>query len=262
MALLTTSRNTPELSDGGRIIQIGVEAATSIYVGGLVALDANGYAVPAQLYGAAPLNVLSVIGVCEYVYAGGVLPPGLNALNLVANALLYPQVSNVGAAGAIAVGVRRIGVFAFDYDATITGVTNLGPLVFANDDHTVSLADGSGATTVPNTTSFVLPASGTPQLSILKPYIQPGSVNAYSATGGGGTHYVENTDFSIDYQAGQFQAIPGGAIAAGATVFITYKYGFATKPAVGRLVAVDSQFAWVDVTRPFLNALNAAGLQN
>src|SRR6266851_2989728 len=225
MALLSISRNTPELSDGGRIIQIGVEAATSIYVGGLVALDANGYAVPAQLYGAAPLNVLTVMGVCEYVYAGGVLPPGLNALNLAASALLYP-------------------------------------LVFANDDHTVSLADGSGATTVPNTTSFVLPASGTPQLSILKPYIQPGSVNAYSATGGGGTHYVENTDFSIDYQAGQFQAIPGGAIPAGATVFITYKYGFATKPAVGRLVAVDSQFAWVDVTRPFLNGLNAAGLQN
>ena len=261
MALLTTSRNTPELSDGGRIIQIGVEAATSIYVGGMVALDANGYAVPAQLYGAAPLNVLTVMGVCEYVYAGGVLPPGLNALNLVANALLYPQVSNVGAAGAIAVGVRRIGVFAFDYDATITGVTNLGPLVFANDDHTVSLADGSGGTTVANTTSFTVPAAA-PLVNVLKPYIVPGSLNGYSATGGGGTHYVENTDFSIDYQAGLFQAIPGGAIAAAATVFITYKYGLATKPAVGRLVTVDSQFAWVDVTRPFINTLNAAGLQN
>jgi hypothetical protein len=131
MALLTTSRNTPELSDEGRIIQIGVEAATSIYVGGMVALDSNGYAVPGQVYGAAPLASLTSMGVCEYVYAGGVLPPGLNALNLVANALLYPQVSNVGAAGAIAVGVRRKGVFAFDYDGTITGATNIGPLVFA-----------------------------------------------------------------------------------------------------------------------------------
>jgi hypothetical protein len=261
MALLSTSRNTPELSDGGRIIQIGVEAATSIYVGGMVSIDANGYAVPAQPYGAAPLNVLTVMGVCEYVYAGGVLPPGLNALNLAANALLYPQVSNVGAAGAIAVGVRRIGVFAFDYDATITGVTNLGPLVFANDDHTVSLADGSGATTVPNTTSFVAPAAA-PLVNVLKPYIVPGSLNAYSATGGGGAHYVENTDFAIDYQGGLFIVLAGGAIAAGGTVFITYKYGQATKPAVGRLVAVDSQFAWVDVTRPFLNGLNAAGLQN
>jgi len=261
MALLSTSRNTPELSDGGRIIQIGVEAATSIYVGGLVALDANGYAVPAQLYGAAPLNALTVMGVCEYVYAGGVLPPGLNALNLVANALLYPQVSNVGAAGAIAVGVRRIGVFAFDYDATITGVTNIGPLVFANDDHTVSLVDGSGATAVPNTTSFVVPAAA-PLVNVLKPYIVPGSLSAFSATGGGGTRYVENTDYAIDYQGGLFIVLAGGAIAAGGTVFITYKYGQTTKPAVGRLVAVDSQFAWVDITRPFLNGLNAAGLQN
>ena len=262
MAGLSTSRNTPELSDGGRIIQIGVEAATSIYVGGMVALDSNGYAVPGQVYGASPLASLIVMGVCEYVYAGGVLPPGLNALNTSANALLYPQVTGVGNAGAIAVGVRRIGVFGFDFDGTITAATNIGPLVFANDDHTVSLADGSGATTVPNTTSFVLPASGTPQVSILKSYIQPGSLNAYSATGGGGTHYVENTDFSIDYQAGLFQSIPGGAIAAAATVFITYKYGQATKPSVGRLVNVDSQFAWVDISRVFNNGLNAAGLQN
>src|SRR5438445_3265110 len=202
MAGLSTSRNTPELSDGGRIIQIGVEAATSIYVGGMVALDSNGYAVPAQVYGAAPLAALIVMGVCEYVYAGGVLAAGLNALNTSANAVLYPQVTGVGNAGAIAVGVRRIGAFGFDFDGTITAATNIGPLVFANDDHTVSLADGSGGTTVANTTSKTFTASGTTQLIVLNPFIQPGSFNAYSATGGGGTHYIENTDFSVDYQAG------------------------------------------------------------
>ena len=261
MALLTTSRNTPELSDEGRIIQIGVEAATSIYVGGMVALDSNGYAVPGQVYGAAPLASLIIMGVCEYVYAGGVLPPGLNALNLTANALLYPQVSNVGVAGAIAVGVRRKGVFAFDYDATITGATNIGPLVFANDDHTVSLADGSGGTTVPNSTSIAFPAAA-PLIVVLNEYIVPGSVIVTSLTGGGGTVYVEGVDYAIDYQAGLISALAGGGIAAGSTKFLTYKYGKATKPAVGRLIVVDSQFAWVDITRPFINGLNAAGLQN
>ena len=182
MAGLSTSRNTPELSDGGRIIQIGVEAATSIYVGGMVALDSNGYAVPAQVYGAAPLAALIVMGVCEYVYAGGVLAAGLNALNTSANAVLYPQVTGVGNAGAIAVGVRRIGAFGFDFDGTITAATNIGPLVFANDDHTVSLADGSGGTTVANTTSKTFTASGTTQLIVLNPFIQPGSFNAYSST--------------------------------------------------------------------------------
>src|SRR5260370_35626696 len=126
MALLTTSRNTPELSDGGRIIQIGVEAATSIYVGGMVCIDANGYAVPAQLYGAAPLNVLTVMGACEYVYAGAVLPPGLNALNLAASALLYPQGSGAGTAAALAADGRRNCMLAFAYAAHTTGVSFLG----------------------------------------------------------------------------------------------------------------------------------------
>jgi len=262
MALLAASRNTPEWNGTPRIHMglVGLEAATSIYVGGMVAADANGYGVPAQLLGAAPLNKLAVLGICEYVYAGGILSPGLNALNQTGNGLLYPGATGVlGAAGAIAVGVAR-GIFGMDQDGTISSL-NVGALAFANDDHIVSLNDGSGGTTVPNTTSIVMPAAGTAQIVVTKPYIQPGSFSAYSATGGGGTKYVENTDYAIDYQAGLFIGI-GGAIAAGATVFITYKYGLPTKVAAGEIIALDAGLVYVDFMKQSGRSLNAVQLQN
>jgi hypothetical protein len=69
MTALSASRNTPEWNGAPRyhFSLVGVEATTSIYVGGMVAIDANGYAVPAQLMGASPLNSLKVAGICEYV---------------------------------------------------------------------------------------------------------------------------------------------------------------------------------------------------
>ncbi len=261
MAALTGPRQTPELSDDGRVIQLPVEANTTIHMGGLVALDANNYAVPAQLYGGAPLNVLRVIGVAQHVYAAGVIPPGLDAINVASSAALFPQISNLGAAGAISVGVRRRGVYGFDYDGTVTSPAGVDLLCFANDDHTVSLADGSGGTTIPNTTSITFPAAA-PLVVVLNEYIQPGSVTVTSASGGGGTVYVEGTDYAIDYQAGLIMALAGGGIAASSTKYITYKYGKATKPVVGMIVAVDATYAWVDVLHDFMPALNAAGLQN
>ena len=48
MAALTNSRNTPEIADDGRIRVFGVEANTNVFLGRMVALNANGNAVPAS----------------------------------------------------------------------------------------------------------------------------------------------------------------------------------------------------------------------
>jgi hypothetical protein len=259
MALLTASRNTPELNFAGALNRfVGVEAATSLYVGGMAALDANGYAVPAQLLGAAPLNTLRILGVVTKVYAGGDMPVGVNANNLSAAAAQFrPNLPNLGNAGAISVYARR-GIFGMDNDGSIAA-TNLGQLCFANDDHTVSLADGSGAATVPNTTSITLP-SAAPLVNVLKPYIVPGSFNAYSATGGAGTHYVEGTDYAIDYQGGLLMALSGGALAAGGTVFVAYSYGRPTKAVAGAIVMVETSLVYVDFTQQSPLAAQAASL--
>ena len=260
MAGLSASRNTPEWNGTPRFNYglLGVEASTSIYVGGMVAIDANGNAVPAQLLGSSPLNSLKIAGICDRVYAGGIMPPGVNALNQTGNGSLYPAATGtLGAAGAISVMVV-CSVFGMDNDSTISAA-NIGAMAFANDDHTVSLSDGSGGTTVANTTSITVPAAA-PLVVVLKPYIQPGSFNAYSATGGGGTHYVENTDFAINYQSGLFQALAGGAIAASATVYVTYKYGLPTKVAAGEIVAIDGNLVYVSFLRQFLRAATANAL--
>jgi hypothetical protein len=261
MALLSSSRNTPELNYAAALRHfVGVEAATSLYVGAMTALDGNGYAVPAQLLGAAPLNALRILGVVTNVYAGGDMPPGVNAINLsTSTALFPPNLPNLGSAGAISVYARR-GIFGMDNDGTIAAI-NIGQLCFANDDHTVSLADGSGATNVPNTTSFVVPAAA-PLITVLKPYIVPGSVNAYSATGGGGTHYVEGTDFAIDYQGGLFIVLAGGAISAGGTVFISYSYGKPTKAVAGSIVTVENNLVFVNFVMQAQAAPQAASLAN
>jgi hypothetical protein len=262
MALLTASRNTPELNFAGALNRfVGVEAATSLYVGGMAALDVNGYAVPAQVLGAAPLSSLRILGVVTKVYAGGDMPAGVNANNLTtASAQFPPNLPNLGNAGAISVYTRR-GIFGMDNDGTLS-VLNIGQLCFAADDHTVGLADGSGATVVPNTSSLTMPAAASTQIRVLNPFIVPGSFNAYSLTGGGGTHYVEGTDYAVDYQGGLFAALAGGAIAGGATVFIAYNYGRPTRAVAGTVVTVETNLVYVDFTQQGLLAAQAANLAN
>jgi hypothetical protein len=260
MAALSASRNTPEWNGAPRYHYglIGVEVSTSIYVGGMVAIDANGYAVPAQALGASPLNALKIVGVCEQIYAGGIVAPGLNALNQTGNGSFYPgATATLGTAGAISVIIAR-SIFGMDVDNSISALS-LGQLAFAIDDHTVGLADGSGGTTVANTTSITIP-SAAPLIVPLKPYIQPGSFNAYSATGAGGTHYMENTDFAVNYQSGLFQALAGGAISAAGTVYVTYKYGTPTRVPAGEIVALDGGLAYVDFMRQTVRAVTSAAL--
>ena len=110
MAALSNSRNTPEMADGGRMRVFPVEANTNIYLGGIVALNAAGNAVPAA------------------------------ATTTTANAL-----NNPGAAGAIAITARK-GVFLYATDGSV-GAAQLGLNCFALDDNTVTALDrASGAT--------------------------------------------------------------------------------------------------------------------
>jgi hypothetical protein len=129
MAALTNSRNTPEMADGGRMRVYPVEANTNIYLGGIVALDAAGNAVPASAT-TTTANALKAIGRAERVHNG---IPGENAIN------------NPGVAGAISI-VARKGVFMFNQDNSITAA-QVGLQCFALDDNTVTATDrASGAT--------------------------------------------------------------------------------------------------------------------
>ena len=168
---------------------------------------------------------------------------GVNAVNT--SGTTYGSIS-AGAAGAISVGVVA-GIFGMDVDSTITAA-NVGEICFAADDHTVTLG-----TLVANTTSITVPASA-PLINVLKPDIVAGSFDAYSATGAGGTHYVEGTDFIVNYQAGIFYTTSTGAISAGGTVYTSYYYG-GLYPVAGRLVAIDAGQAFVS----FLSAGAMAG---
>ena len=128
MAALSNSRNTPEMADGGRMRVFPVEANTNIYLGGIVALNAAGNAVPASAT-TTVANAQRVVGRAEYVKNG---MPGQNALN------------NPGAAGAISITARK-GVFLYATDGSV-GAAQLGLNCFALDDNTVTALDrASGA---------------------------------------------------------------------------------------------------------------------
>ena len=108
MAALTNARNTPEMADGGRMRVYPVEANTNIYLGGIVALNAAGNAVPASAT-TTVANPLKIIGRAEYVTNG---IPGQNAIN------------NPGAAGAISITARK-GVFLYATDGSV-GAAQVG----------------------------------------------------------------------------------------------------------------------------------------
>lgn len=128
MAALTSSRNTPEMADGGRIRVLNVEANTTIFLGSMVAVNGAGNAVPASAT-TTTANALKVIGRAEYVVNG---IPAQNAVN------------NPGAAGAIQIAVRK-GVFMYAQDNSVTAAL-IGSPCFALDDNNVTATDrASGA---------------------------------------------------------------------------------------------------------------------
>jgi hypothetical protein len=223
MAALTNSRNTPELADSGQTIVYPVEANTTVYLGSMVSLNANGNATPA-----ASVAGLKILGRAEMVSNG---IPGQDAVN------------NPGAAGAISIVARR-GVFMYAVNDGTIAAAQVGQIAFAVDDNSVSASDGSGAVAVvAQSTAF--PAATSAQI-VNVGHENISKVRVHS-TSGGGTVYVEGTDYVVDYQAGILMLIGGGGIATAATVFADYNWGTPTRSAAGRIAALDpSGQVWID----------------
>jgi hypothetical protein len=230
MASLTGPRPTAELADEGRTRLIPVEASTTIHMGGMVAINAAGNAVPA-----AKTAGLLTLGMAEAVYAGGIIAPGLDAVNQAASAALFPQIPNLGSAGAISVRVRK-GVFKYDNDSTISAA-NMGQLCIANDDHTVA------ADIVPVTQAgFTITAALLQQLANFP--VVFGSLlvqnNAKTVT------YVEHTDYYVDYIGGIIW-YEGATLINGVTVQVGYSCRQSPKySAAGKIVQIDADGVWVD----------------
>ena len=111
MANLTAPRDTSEIANGATSIVLPVKAKTTIYQGSIVAIGADGYAIP-----------------------------GKKAASLKAAGRAEETVENTGSDGDAVVRVSR-GVFVFDNSATAAnkvGIADvLGPC-YIEDDHTVT----------------------------------------------------------------------------------------------------------------------------
>lgn len=116
MAALVSARPTPMIE--GVMRDLPVKAATTIHQGGMVQIDAAGYAVPAS---ATAANV--TVGRAE-----------ASANN------------SAGANGAISVKVRS-GVFRFANSAAgdLIARTEIGKAIFVVDDQTLAKTDATGA---------------------------------------------------------------------------------------------------------------------
>lgn len=117
MAVLTSVRDTNEIASGARTLVLPVKAASKIYQGSLVALDA-GYAIP-----------------------------GKKSVGLTAAGRAEETVDNRdGADGAVTVRVSR-GVFVWDNTATaankLTAAQLLKPCYMEDDQTVTALATGA-----------------------------------------------------------------------------------------------------------------------
>jgi len=234
MAALTSSRNTPEMADFGRLQIYPVEANTVVYLCSMVALNANGNAVPATA-AAGP----RIVGRAERVHLG---TPGQNAVNT--SSVTIPGTNlAAGAAGAISVVCAR-GVFLYAVNDASIAQPQVGMLCFAADDNSVSASDGAGATAV-SAQSHTFPAATGAQI------INAGHENISKVvvtSSPAGTTYVESVDYMVDYPAGMIMLPPsGGAIAAAATVLVSYNWGGPARSVAGTIANLDSSGqVWVD----------------
>lgn len=113
--MLTDARDTTEIAQGARYLGLPVKANTTIYQGGIVALDATGMAVP-----------------------------GSKSAGLTAAGRAEETVQNTGADGDATIRVKR-GVFVYGNSADNPVTTeHLLKMCYLEDDCTVSSsADGS-----------------------------------------------------------------------------------------------------------------------
>lgn len=117
MAACTSPRDTVEVASGARYLVLPVKGATTIYQGAIVALDANGYAIPGKK-------------------AGGLTAAGR----------AEESVENSGADGAATIRVAR-GVFVWGNTATaankLTAAHLLKPCYMEDDQTVTALATGA-----------------------------------------------------------------------------------------------------------------------
>ena len=117
MGALTNPRDTEELMNGGRQLVLPVKGGVTIYQGALVALDADGYAIP-----------------------------GKKAAGLTAAGRAEETVANTGSDGDASVRVCR-GVFVFANTGTaankVTAAHLLKPCYIQDDQTVTALADGA-----------------------------------------------------------------------------------------------------------------------
>jgi hypothetical protein len=119
MSVLTSERNTSEISNGAKTLVLPVKGTTTIYQGSMVVLDANGFAIP-----------------------------GKKATDLTAAGRAEETVENTGADGELSIRVTR-GVFVFDNTATTANKVTAAHVLkncYIEDDQTVTaLATGASA---------------------------------------------------------------------------------------------------------------------
>lgn len=117
MAALTRERDTSEIANGAKHLVLLVKGGATIFQGSLVALDANGFAVPAK-----------------------------KAANLTTAGRAEETVKNEGADGEATIRVSR-GVFVFSNTATqankLTQAHVLKPCYMEDDQTVTALATGS-----------------------------------------------------------------------------------------------------------------------
>ena len=117
MAACTSPRDTAEIVSGARYLVLPVKGATIIYQGAIVAVDANGYAIPGKK-------------------AGGLMAAGR----------AEETVENSGADGAATIRVAR-GTFVWDNTGTAANKITVAHLLkpcYIEDDQTVTaLATGT-----------------------------------------------------------------------------------------------------------------------
>lgn len=117
MSALSSERETNEVSGGAKRLVFPVKGSTTIYQGALVALDANGFAIPAK-----------------------------KAANLTAAGRAEETIKNEGADGELSIRVHR-GVYVFDNTGTaanrITVAHLLKPCYMEDDQTVTALVTGS-----------------------------------------------------------------------------------------------------------------------
>jgi len=203
MSALDKGRTTARMDNQvePNLIGVPMAAATTIYIGSLVCLNAAGYAVPASAD-----NTLVAIGIADKVqpsaFVGGI--PGTSVVNS-------------GAAGALTVNVLR-GVFKLENGDTIAQV-NVGQKCYAMDDQTVAKADSAGTRPVAGYIVQVDSATDAASNSGAGVWVAVGALapadlqllsNLNEAAGAA----LTDADATIQYTAGSWRKLPASTLGA------------------------------------------------